>query len=177
MKRQNFITILISLVPLLIACAICSYRYYEEVRPKGCTPPSNFIESALIGTWKYEVEGVSDTLIFRDDGNYKQIINIGMPKVYYESEWQPWNVEYNTSNVPFIHLDGMRLCVYWEGIDCQQIGGGDIQWFNYCDEEWVKIPNEGILIALHSNHSSRGIELVALQKRSEGVTVYSFVDP
>jgi hypothetical protein len=176
-KNNRRLVLLLALVPLFIACSICVYGFYLESKPKGCTPPSNFSRSDLIGTWRYEINGVSDTITIRDDGRYKQIIHIQTPAFNFESDWQPWKVDYKNKNIPYLHLEGMRLCVYWEGMDCTQPGGGDFKWLDYCTNEWINMPNQGIMIVLSSVHSPRKMQLVSLQKSSEGITVYEFIRP
>jgi hypothetical protein len=77
-----------------------------------CQPPEGFSEELLVGTWGagyYRDPKRSDTLIIREDGKYKQIIQLEVPEYEYESDWQPWRIEYLQNGTIYLHLTGMRL--------------------------------------------------------------------
>jgi hypothetical protein len=59
----------------------------------------------LVGRWEAGVPNKSDTIIIRADGKYKQMKHMGVPIVKYESEWQPWWVEYSETGVLYLHLE------------------------------------------------------------------------
>ena len=156
---------------LLYACS--------ESQSNGCiSPPEGFSQADLVGTWMAGSSGPGrpkDTLIFREDGTYKQILDIEYseaPPFKYESDWQPWRLEYGEDDLPYLHLEGMRLCAYAGGyIDCAVVGGGDspeAQWYDPCQETWVNMPGEGILIVLGSPEGiippPRGIKLILFQR-------------
>jgi hypothetical protein len=149
---------------------------------KGCLPPpANFEVSDLYGTWSSSIDSYSDTIIIREDGTYQQHIWIAEPYYEFESEWLPWWLEYK-DEVYYLHLTGMRMCVYWLGMDCDQLGSGDAYWMNYCrDDEWMQTPGEGVLILLGTpdqfEQPPLGFNLVGLQKSTIGVTVYRFQEP
>ncbi len=160
----------------------CTLSSTHDRRPNPCpTTPIKFTVSDLIGTWKAGWSERNDTLILREDGTYKQIIYVASPPFDYESEWLTWNVELSNHNIPYVHLKGMRLCVYWEGIDCSQIGGAESEWLDFCDGKWTKMPGEGILIVMGTPDGfiqpPRGISLFALQKHLEGATSYELQQP
>ena len=75
----------------------------------------------------------------------------------------------------------MRLCVYWVGEDCQQLGGGKDIWYDYCKYEWVQMPDEGILLVLGppkgTKMSPPGFSLVPLQESTEHTTSYEWQGP
>jgi hypothetical protein len=111
-------------------------------------------------------------LIIREDGKYKQIINLKTPAVDYESDWLPWSIEYDENGLPYLHMEGMRLCAYAPDlIDCEQVGGGEEDqslfnagyWYDFCKKEMTLMPNEGTLIVLgvpeRFVQPPRGIEL------------------
>lgn len=112
----------------------------------------------MVGTWTagWSRFGIpDDTLIIREDGTYKQILdlpNTEGPPFKYESDWQPWRLEYGENGLPYLHMTGMRLCAYTGGyIGCDVVGGGDspkAQWYDSCKETWVHMPGEGVLIVM-----------------------------
>lgn len=121
---------------------------YDEQRcPR---PPESFSESDLIGTWVAERSENVDTLVLRGDHKYRQVMHVSQPAFDYQSDWLPWRVEYGVNGVPYVHLEGMHLCAYWPEMDCAEVGGGDRIWFDSCTEDWIKMPNEGVLIVLRS---------------------------
>ncbi len=143
MKR---ILILLPLAFLLCACSSKS--------GKGCIlPPQQFTPADLVGTWTAGWSDDKDTLIIRADGTYKQLIHLTAPAFAYESSWQPWRVEYHASGLPYLHMQGMRLCAYGgaEIVACNQVGGGTGNsgyWYDPCQNTWLQMPGEGVLITL-----------------------------
>lgn len=178
MRKDKLIFFLIVLVVSILACT-------SESKQNKCTPvPDAFSEKDLVGTWfaGYVSNPIrNDTLIISDDGTYRQIIHIESPPFDYESEWLPWWLEYQENGVPYLHLEGMRLCAYWPYITCEQIGGGDEYWYDFCQEKWVQTPNEGIIMVLgvpkRFTQPPHGIELFMLRKFSEGVWKYELQEP
>lgn len=158
----------------MTACGPSAQEIYNSQR---CNPPPpGFSESDLIGTWVGERSDNIDTLVIRDDRRYKQIMHISHPAFDFESDWLPWRLEYGGSGIPYLHLEGMHLCAYWTEMDCQEAGGGDLIWYDFCKEEWIKMPNEGVLIVLGSPKGfkppPRAMHLVLLQKYTIGVMSY-----
>ena len=166
--------LLVSLVLFLVACSANQNDKFD-----ACLPPSNFTEEDLIGTWKTGTADINDTLIIKGDGTYKQIIHSETPAFDYESDWQPWRLEYAESGLPYLHLEGMRLCVYWEQIDCKLPSGNVYEWYDFCQEKWIKMIDEGILIVVGPDEIifQSDVRLFSLKIRTEGVTVYRFVEP
>lgn len=115
----------------------------------GCSPPiGNFSEAKLVGTWMAGVPDQRDTLIIKADGTYKQIVHIEFPNkspINYESDWQPWRLEYSEDKIPYLHLNGMRFCGMNVGIPCDMRDGGG---YDFCRDEYLPMNGEGILIVL-----------------------------
>jgi hypothetical protein len=142
-------------------------------------PPAGFTKAELIGTW---ASGNEDTLILRANSTYKQIMHVPTtPRFDYESDWLPWSITYSEDGMPYLHLRGMRLCKYWDGVDCQQIGGGKESWYDYCKKEWVQMPDEGILIVVGPPKGLKlpppGFHLAPLTRSTDGTTSYEFQEP
>ena len=180
MRNRHILFFLVVSVLFLAGCGSTDSSDEDSTSP--CKPPpTEFSESDLIGTWEAGLLDHHDTLILREDGKYKQIIHIENPPFDYESEWYSWWVEYDQNGIPYVHLENMRMCVYWSGLGCNQSGGGG-QWYDYCQDEWISMPaGEGILIAIvqeNYTQSLYGFQLLALQKFEEGVTAYTqYSDP
>jgi hypothetical protein len=118
MKAAHLLVVL----PLLSACGVLSAG---DSNP--CLPPPGFEEADLVGTWTSveNLENRSDTLILREDGFFKQIINIEEPEFHFESDWLPWRVEYAENGVVYVHLTGMRLYAFAPHLIGQEVVGGD----------------------------------------------------
>ena len=151
------------------ACAVWVFNPYSIldylIKPKKCTlPPNGFSDSDLAGTWVARRLNDTDTLILREDGKYKQIIDSKDLSIEYESDWLPWRVEYSEDDIPYLHLEGMRLCVALGSTDCNQMGWGNIKWHDMCQDKWVDSPNEGVLAVLgvpkRFTQPPRGIQLM-----------------
>ena len=159
----------------LAAISILSGCMPAKEKKSGCQPPpQNFTETDLAGTWwagYVSSPKVNDTLIIREDGAYKQTIFIEyseIPDVTYESDWLPWWIEYFDDGIPYLHLEGMRLCAHVPDLrGCDQVGGGGQdwhafnagKWLDYCNDKMLVQENEGILLVLGTDN---GIELSAL---------------
>jgi len=150
---------------------------------QGCPlPPDGFSKSDLSGTWYAGGPDRSDTLIIREDGTYKQIIHIGYPNkgaFDYESDWQPWWLEYAETGRPYLYMMGMRLCAYsGDDKDCETIGGGETgKWYDPCQQAWAQMSGKGVLIVMGSPRLSiqtpqpRDVSLILL-RRGEDVWGY-----
>lgn len=158
----------------LIAFTIgCSPTNEEDI---GCRqPPQEFTESDLAGTWvKKHLDLRSDTLIIKADGTYKQIIHLEAYSVDYESDWLPWWIEYFDDGIPYLHMEGLRLCAHVPDLrGCDQAGGGEKdwdtfnegEWYDSCRDKWLIQKDEGILRVLGATYdgwTNDGIELAAL---------------
>ncbi len=136
-------------VLIILACLLPIIGIIQNENAPRCTPPiGNFSESDLIGTW-VEVRAKSeDTLIIRADGTYKQIVHIEyaeLPPTDYESDWQPWRLEYSKDNIPYLHLTGYAFCGMNSAIPCSQRDGDG---HDFCQNKYVPMNSEGILIVL-----------------------------
>jgi hypothetical protein len=112
-------------------------------------PPQGFTSADLVGTWANNDIDNSDTLTIRADGKYKQVIHINYttePDVDYESDWHSWRLEYK-DGIPYLHLEGMRLCAINPELSCDHPGGRG-GFYDFCRDEAVTMDNEGILLVL-----------------------------
>lgn len=150
-----FVGGVITLLPVL---GILSDLMPKENSCLSALPPDGFSEADLVGTWVARRLGDSDTLIIRDDGTYKQIIHVEYTDytdkldVDYESDWQPWWLEYHESGIPYLHLKGMRFCAINPSFSCDQPTGYQT-WHGFCEDttistETIAMDNEGILLVL-----------------------------
>lgn len=171
-SKNNFTLLLLFL--FLTSCIITSPIDKEN----GCHPPKTFIRTDIIGIWESGLPERKDTLIINEDVTYKQIIHIENISYDYESELKNWWIEESSDGIPYLHLDGMRLCVYWSGIDCELIGGNEYEWYDFCQEKWLQMPDSGIFVILGTpdgfENSTYKLGLFALQKSTEDVIVYEY---
>jgi hypothetical protein len=179
------------MILFLVACN-------AEDPKRGCDWPAKekFSESDLIGTWGGDIEHAWDSLIvIREDGHYKQIINVKRTGFQYESGWLPWRVTYSEQGLPYLHLEGLLMCAYWWQIDCrtgqsgiEPVTPGDTKdpfgdaayWHDSCQNKWVDTPGEGVFMVIGNLQlPSRGIMLVPFTKSPDGVTgpVYELHEP
>jgi hypothetical protein len=134
---------LVLLVVIIAACVIGVVWVFNPMsilnssNQECILPPEGFSEADLVGTWVATRGSDTDTLIIREDGKYKQTIHIeyiDRPDVHYESDWLPWWLEYSESGIPYLHLEGMRLCAA-ESVSCDQVGGGNVKWYDICRDK------------------------------------------
>jgi hypothetical protein len=183
MMKGIYALIMLLMVLLLAAC--------NSKGSSGCPlPPEGFSESDLVGTWSGYVETAWDsTIVIKGDGRYKQIMNIKRTGFQYESDWRPWRITYSEQDLPYLHLEGLLMCAYWQQIDCltgetgiEPVRPGDTidiyadatYWYDYCQEEWVDTPGEGVFMVFGAKRLPRGIELVPLTKSADGDTGPSY---
>lgn len=183
MKLKHFFCMLM-LVFFLVACKP------EELGGCNSFSDEKFSESSLIGHWGGSRETAWDsTIIIREDGRYKQILCIERTGFKYESDWLPWRVTYSDQGLPYLHLEGLLMCAYWGQMDCStgetniepvEVGDtgdpftGEYYWYDYCQEEWVDTPDEGVFLLFKSGRSPRGIDLVPFTKSAGGTSGPSY---
>lgn len=188
-RKHTFLGLLIVLY--LVACK-------AEEPKRGCNWPAKekFSESALIGTWGGDIEHAWDSLIvIQGNGRYKQIINVKRTNFQYESDWRPWHVTYSEQGLPYLHLEGLLMCAYWEQIDCstgqtgiEPLTPGDTKdpfgdatyWYDFCQNKWVGTPGEGVFLVIGGDELvPRGITLIPFTKSSDGITgpIYQLHEP
>jgi hypothetical protein len=172
-KRSN--EFLWAIIPLIVACLICTYGIFSQGQSKGCLPIEGFSESDLVGKWQSGISGDSDTLILRSDGKYQQRLVVDSQQTNYVSDWLPWHVELSEAGIPYLHLTGMRLCVYWEGYDCSQLGDRVANVYDPCQKEPVKMQGEGILIVQGYSKPLINLKLLPMEISIEGGNAYSYI--
>jgi len=138
---------------LLTGCASST----PEEEPGGwkCEPlPIGFDELDLVGTWRsvYYPRLVTDTLILREDGTYRQIYENNSTGRHIETPWNRWYVEYGPNGGAYLHLVGMHYCLS-TGERCAHPGGGDWPYYDRCQTRLV---------------SNMGWEVILIIEGSEG---------
>jgi hypothetical protein len=179
---------LILLMGIAVAVVLYGCSALEEKRD-GCKPPPQDLEAAdLVGTWWAGVVSPprrDDTIIIKEDGTYKQIVYLEAYSVNYESDWLPWYIEYFEDGIPYLHLEGLRLCAHAPDLrGCEQEGGGEKdwdafnqgEWFDYCREKWLLQENEGILLVLSAVEGD-GLELAGLGATPLDTWIYLLQKP
>jgi hypothetical protein len=154
----------------------------------GCPlPPSGFSESDLVGTWDGTKETSGDSIIIiNGDGRYKQIMNIKRTGFQYESEWRPWRITYSEQGLPYLHLQGLLMCAYWDQIDCgtgetgiepggpaKDIYADTTYWYDFCQKKWITTSNEGVFMVFGGHkykRDPRKIRLVPFTKSADTST-------
>ncbi len=186
--------LLLSIVVIVMLCSVCLFAnslrlidLVQRIKTYDCTlPPEGFSQEDLVGKWVAGVPSKKDTLIIREDSTYKQIVHIEyseLPDVDYESDWMPWWLEYTENGIPYLHLQGMRLCGINSDLDCDRPGGSG---YDFCKNESIMMNDEGILLALgvpkdmmvspQGTMPMRGINLW-FPAGSENTWVYTLVEP
>jgi hypothetical protein len=178
-KKKHFFIVLL-IVLLLGACS--------SKESRGCNRPieEGFSESDLIGTWDAMDSLMDSTIIIRGDGRYKQTIYVERTGFKYESDWRPWRITYSDQGLPYLHLEGLLMCAYWRQIDCstgktgiEPVEGGDTKdpfadetyWYDFCQEEWVNTPGEGVFMVFGGfKLEPREIRLVPFTKSASGTS-------
>jgi hypothetical protein len=115
MKPKILVTIiLIFLVLLNSGCA----AFYKN-------PPESFQSSDLEGIWRTHYGSqVTDQLIIKSDGTYKQIYEDSKINYFFETPWNKWWVENSQDGRMYLHLEGARY--YLEGIERAERDGMDM---------------------------------------------------
>lgn len=162
---------------LVVFLASCSFYGNQERCP---TLSLDMAEEDFIGEWiSYGLDGETDRLILRDDGYYKQTLNLKDPELNYESEWLKWNLENSGNGIYYLHMIGMNACVYSKAMDCQRVEDGFLEnegaaW-DYCAEIGRTIGRELILIArgVLGSTDPNEVKLTSLQVFTEtGISGY-----
>lgn len=184
--------LIVLLIVLLCACT-------PEAPPECTLPPKGFSDIDLVGTWDaLDASGDpgDNSIIIREDGEYKQIMNVKWQDFKYESDWKPWKVSYSDEGLPYLHLKGFLMCAYWFQTDCRTemtsippvvVGdtkdpfGGEYYWYDGCQRKWINAPGEGIFAVLGApaQNYKRGIILGPFTKSSDSATgpSYSLREP
>ena len=145
----------------LSACAL-EQENRLTASPSCPLPPNDFSSSTLVGTWVAGRSDWSDTLMIKADGTYKQILHLvsGTRNFNYESTWLSWRLEPQPDGIPYLHLTGYRVCAYWPDISCDQVGGGEGYWDDFCYGEVTKVPGGGVIQGKGVQMPGEGIMLV-----------------
>jgi len=129
----------------------------------GCAPlPEGFGAEDLVGRWeaKYFPGVVTDTLVLRGDGRYRQVYENRWEGYVYEGAWKRWYVEREEGGRLYVHLEGMRYCVgTWEVCKREDGGGGEWHYYDPCSGGFITMGGEVVLVAVGSEEV--GVEDVA----------------
>ena len=175
----------------LVSIVLLSGCVSEEVKITCRLPRQDFTESDIVGTWwagYVSSPKRDDFLIIREDGFYKQIIHLEAYSIDYESDWLPWRIEYFDDGIPYLHLQGLRLCAHDPSLSCDQAGGGEKdwdafnenEWYDSCRDKWLLQKDEGIvriLGAVYDGWTNDGFELAALTSSPLDSWVYRLQNP
>jgi hypothetical protein len=136
---------------LLIGCASST----PEEEPGGwkCEPlPTGFDELDLVGTWRsvYYPRLITDTLILREDGTYRQIYDNNRTDRYIETPWNRWYVEYGPEGGAYLHLVGMHYCLS-TGDRCAQAGGGGRPYYDRCQGRLVSNMGREVILIIEGS--------------------------
>jgi len=109
--------------------------------------PEAFQETDLVGAWQASYGAAKDTLLVMADGTYKQLYTRDSDGYAFESSWNRWWLERRASGGLYMHFGGMRRCDETDEL-CSRIegGGGDLSWWDFCEDRLVMMPNEVILM-------------------------------
>jgi hypothetical protein len=191
LPKELFSAPLILVILLAFSLACISIASPKNRTIGGCSPlPARFSEMDLIGTWvaRSLVHQSSDTLYIRDDGTYKQIIQLEYPSIEYESDWQPWSFEYRDNGTGYLHLDDYRTCAADVGDfepSCDLVYDGKIPWADVCEGQWMEPgPNAGEIILVaegipgnSAENRSHPFILTLFKGFESNPWTYSFVEP
>jgi len=140
---------------VLVFCCICTLATFMPETKEAkwyCPPlPETFRESDLIGVWQaqYFPRRVTDTLILREDGTYRQIYEDTMINYYYSGPWNRWYIEYRPSGGIYLHMQGMRYCVgFDETCRRPEGGGGDHPYYDPCERRSIRDMGSEVLLAV-----------------------------
>ncbi len=141
--------IIVLCISVTISCSML-FDYSESVEEsQKCTVyGESVVEDDLAGSWVTGDSKHLDTLIINSNGTYKQIIHIDFVEgssINYESDWQPWYVEYSDDNIAYLHLVDYSFCGMNPDISCERRDGGG---YDFCKEERISMEGEGKLIVL-----------------------------
>ncbi len=150
MKKKWWVFFITGL--LIVGCLATHLSASPREKVSKCYPPSKeFSERDLTGTWVAGWSGHTDTLIIKADKTYRQVIHVefdNKPSTDYESNWQPWHIEFSEDNIPYLHLDNMRFCGINSEISCDKRTGGG---YDFCRDSSIKMVNEGVLLVLSTS--------------------------
>ena len=174
MFLKTRLTALFLSIFLLVSCSSVTS---STTRTDKCHPPENFNTNDLIGTWESGLSTRHDTIVFKEDGTYSQTTYVESASFDGQTNGQWW-VENTPGGIPYLHVEGMSLCVYWEGVDCNSSREDDDIWYDFCEEKWRETSGEGIFLILPPpqgfEETMYKIRLFSLQKSTEGVSVYDY---
>jgi hypothetical protein len=188
-EKIKELTILLMIILLLASMFCCCYFIAfsdEEEQGRGCTPmPEGFSKADLVGTWVASSlvhPQIFDTLILREDGMYKQIIHIEHlegPATEYETDWQPWRLEYDGTDIGYLHMQGMRKCAILGSQYCDWLSSEETSTWDFCLHRWLKeAPGETILLVnTYQENSKHHFSLELPQGMEASPWRYIFQEP
>ena len=180
-------TLPLSLFALVITtmCCLCDLPGISasETQEEACLPPpENFSEQDIIGSWTSFNSSYTDTITFREDGKYKQIVHIETPNIDFEGEWNDWWIEFSDAGRPRIYLKEWHSCglSIYNDPDCSKTGL-ESNWHDFCDDEWVDIANTGMAILMATSLRGKPIDskgiVIMLFAGYDSNYGYRFIDP
>ena len=181
MKRKRLFSIVIVVIGIhllgLTSCMLSNSRIEQQESASRCSPPAeNFSEENLAGIWVAGNSSHTDTLTISPNGTYKQVVHVefadGSSPIDYESNWQPWHLEYSEENIPYLHLTGMRFCGMNTDISCETLDGGG---YDFCKDKYLPMDGEGLLLVLET--SVEHYYYLHYPLGSESSWIYSFQGP
>ncbi len=152
MSKQIRLILKISIILFLALSSGCSSNNMDT-ETNYCIQPESFSLVDIIGTWEYknyisENAVEIDTLVIRSDGFYQQVLSLQNPKIYYMSEWLPWQLKEIAPGNFRLYIEGMNLCLYLDVNHCEEINEGftSSQGMDVCLDEFVITENAGYFI-------------------------------
>jgi len=168
------------IIPYLAGCAPSLRTATAEIAWRCTPPPPTFGTPDLVGEWQvtHEAAVVSDILVLREDGTYRQVYQKSNG-YRYEGPWQLWWVERRPSGGLYLHLKGMRYCDALDEVCADPKGGtGDLLLYDWCEDRLLTVHEEVILNIIgatgtrlpHLQTAPRGIALMHLRSSPDSGT-------
>jgi hypothetical protein len=160
MHKDRFIITFVLALGFLLAC---SQTASESLQVDCAKLPAGFTSGDLVGTWVASYSASDkDILIISEDGTYKQIYEAPDANLRYESDWQPWTLEFRSSGYARLHLVGMHIASETDELINREGGGVDpyFSLIDVCEGSEVTMPHEVILVVTGAGYETpRGIIL------------------
>src|SRR3990172_6790772 len=152
-KRSFLVIVSLCILGAVIALQTIGRIQQKESGERCSAPFWDFSEDNVLGTWVAGVPSHMDTLIIKEGGTYKQIIHVEfseIPPLDYESDWQPWHLEYSGTGIPYLHLEEFAFCGVNVNTPCEMRDGGG---YDFCIDKNLPMEGEGILVVLEASET------------------------